>query len=111
MALQPFLFAMVAAGAFLGPAIAIAVGSRGHKRAAVTGLLTIFELWEQLKARARRRQLRACQLHRRSSTSLRPWQACRSSMCRRHAPLAAPRGHDHGDALSEGRLIATHGSG
>jgi len=28
-----FLFAMVASGAFLGPAIAIAVGSRGHKRA------------------------------------------------------------------------------
>ena len=29
-----FLFAMVASGAFLGPAIAIAVGTRGHKVAA-----------------------------------------------------------------------------
>src|SRR5262245_11571844 len=29
-----FLFAMVASGAFLGPAIAIAVGNRGHKAAA-----------------------------------------------------------------------------
>ena len=44
-----FLFAMVASGAFLGPAIAIAVGNRGHKAAAglswLLALLAIVANW------------------------------------------------------------------